>query len=233
MIILYGTKTKMEKEIWAGAEDCPVCGITRDRFLARKRTAFTLFYIPIVWFNAGRYIISCENCQTGAKLKKKQYNETRDELMRAYEKGEFPAYVANQYYNKKSLGKTWSVVKVILAWIWALLMGYVAVTSGAKALVFASKGLPDVASIAITAAAVLLAVIPLVKTHKGLSKINKMLRIAELYEGKADAPAVEEKVTPAAPAEVEPAAENAAVPAAEAQPAPASEENAPVSEINS
>lgn len=228
MLVLYGYKHKMEKEIWAGAEGCPVCGQVRDRFLARRRTAFTLFYVPVVWFNTGRYVINCENCQTGQKLKKAEYNRTRDALMTAYKNAEFPAYVAAQYYNKKALGKTGKIIKVVLAWIWAAVMGYFAVTSGAKALLFASKGLPEPASIALALGALILGIVPLVMAHKGLSRVNKMLKIAELYEGKVDAPAVE-----AAPAaEIAPAVEAAPAaeitPAAEAAPAV---DDAPAAEI--
>jgi len=225
MLILYGVKSKMEREMWAGADECSVCGATRDRFIARKRTAPTLFYIPVVWFNAGRYLITCENCQTGTKLKKKEYNEIRDKMTDAFEKVQFPAYVANNYFTTKALGKTGKIVKVVFAWIWALLAGFVAVTNGANAILSALNGRTESESAAIAVIALILGVIPVILAHKGLSKVNKLLKTAKLYEGKVDAPA----------AEVLPVAE--AVTAAETAPvneenvsAPAAEETATVAE---
>ncbi len=208
MLILYGTKTKLEREMWAGAAECPVCGATRDRFIARKRVAPTLFYIPLAWFSVGRYLITCENCQTGTKLKKKEYNEIRSKMTDAFEKVEFPAYVADHYYNAKALGKTGKIIRVVIAWLWALIAGFVAVTNGAEAV----SGYMDSQKITVAVIALIAGVIPVILTHKGLSKVNKLLKTAKLYEGKIDAPAVETQ------------------PVTEAVSAPASEETAAVAE---
>ena len=227
MLIIYGAKNKMEKDIWAGADTCQVCGVNRDRFLVRKRTAPSLFYIPIFWFTSGHYLVTCDSCQTGTKLKKKQYKQTRDQLMESFKAGKFPAYVAQQYYNEKALGKTGAVVWMVIACIWAAVMGYFAVSHGMNAINSIMRGRPDSTSIIFALVALVLGIIPLIKKGKQLGKINDMLKIAKIYEGKVDAPAVTAEAAPAAIAEA-PAAEETAPVAEEA--APAAEEAAPAAE---
>ena len=86
MIILYGFKTIIKRDMTVNGLKCPVCGETGDFVLGRSQLRITLFYIPIMQFTTKRFL-ECQHCWSCKAITGKQY--------RAIKKGEIDSAELN------------------------------------------------------------------------------------------------------------------------------------------
>lgn len=77
MIIVYGTKKKMKIDRNFGMEVCPNCHHQVQRSLARQKTYFTLFYIPVIGWTS-KHLMLCPCCGDSQILTGAQYKELKN-----------------------------------------------------------------------------------------------------------------------------------------------------------
>lgn len=51
---------------------CAHCGAQAAQRLFRRRTWFTLFFVPVFPFGHGRYVMQCSYCGTGTQLPREE-----------------------------------------------------------------------------------------------------------------------------------------------------------------
>jgi len=121
MYILYGTRSKEKKELWAGNATCPHCGQQSDFYTYRIITSLTLFFIPFFSFTR-QHVVACENCNTYKTLKRKEYKALRREQFEKIESGTYPQEKAIVDFSPKNMSFTWETIKLIFKGLLALIM---------------------------------------------------------------------------------------------------------------
>ncbi len=81
-MIIYGWGKTTDKIVGEyPPSQCPNqnCGAWIGRQLIKRRTWFTLFWIPLIPYKT-EYILMCPNCKVGSLLDKAQFNELAQAL---------------------------------------------------------------------------------------------------------------------------------------------------------
>lgn len=84
-MIIYGwgkTTDKIVGEYAPSQCQNPNCGVWIGRQLIKRRTWFTLFWIPIIPYKT-EYFLLCANCKLGTQLSKEQFKELEQALKNA------------------------------------------------------------------------------------------------------------------------------------------------------
>lgn len=127
MYILIGKKNVLKK-IWAGKRWCPMCGEEHDFYLVRKVLKESVFFIPMISYTTGRYLVS-DSCEYANKIKKSEFNSIKKKQLEKFKKGEFSEKDIRKYCHPECVDFATKIIKLILSvWFIILVPGSVSVS---------------------------------------------------------------------------------------------------------